>query len=661
MKKLFQLLALASFGLALGSCDKSEPINNGIQGGNLAEPQAFELSSSLASVGLEPLSSNTNKASNELRATLHFHGSNAAATTTLKAEDFGAGKREARWGVVYDGGKFHAVNCEEAVSVKPTTSPAKNTVFFKETTTGNTIQNAGIKMYCRSLLTLKNITKGFMVLEGNGGVGGDITKQYFKGATDPNHRIEGLLTNNFQDNRHIPIMTKVEDFSEMIKPLGSNNVKFAPRGSLIGLNVKNKTGANIVITHILVQKSGALDYSGYFDWSNVVDNKAKFTAEYTSAPTVTALSFPVYANNTTTDVGYTIVNDNADMPCFYIWGFQNPNKLGTAFQVKFRYKTAGGAEETTRAFNVHAPNSKLVAGTKQFDDGYSYNTVLTINSSNDIGGGTGDDWGDGGNLGNDDNSVSLNFETPLDFVAEAPAINKAGTGFVKNHDLPHTNVIDDIYPHEVGYYQYWDAEALFDGSRPFLAKYYFPNADQWHSIGNPAIPKYGFASTVTPVHFDKHYSHKDAVEEHVQIGETAPQDYTSDYITVLEDGVFVTYALRFKGTYWVSAWRYSYVRGYMVIKCVPLRNKPGVILEHIHNANFFKTNPCTIRIFPPYSCREANMGPTIYREFGFVGQFYALTPPSKALGDLFLFDRDVIDNASCSKTNCVPVRPFRRP
>ncbi len=623
MKRIFQLLALVSFGLAIGSCDKSEPVQHKGQGESLSELRAFEFSSSLHSVSIEPLSSNTDEAANELRATLHFHGSNTGATTTLKAEDFGAGKREARWGVIYDGDKHHAVNCEEAVSVEPTTSPVKNTVYFKETTTGNTIQDAGIKMYCRTLTTLKNITKGFMVLEGNGGSGADVTKQYFRGTTDPNHRIEGLLTSNFQDDRHIPIMTKVEDFAEMTKPLGSNSVKFAPRGSLIGLNIKNKTGNNIIITHILVQKSGALDYSGYFDWGNVVDDKASFTAEYTT--TATILEFPVYQSKTATDLGYTIANNNTEVPCFFVWGFQNPNKVGEDFQVKFRYKTTGGYERTTEVFNIHAPNSKLVGGTKQFDDGYSYNAILTLN-----------DW------------------TPLDFVAEAPAINKAGNGFITNHNLPpYNNNVGNIQNTNVGYYTWDEAMALFDGSKPFLADYFLPNRYQWRSI----IPR-------KMVIYTSDTRSKKTFTETAQVGETLAQDYTSEFITVDEGGIFVTYALRFKGTDWVSAWRYAYAttaKEKFVIKCLSLKDKPNVnsldLEQDIVNPSLFTTNACSVRTFPMYG-RLFDDG--LIKGIGGVAAFWSSTPEGNYDAWTPEFFGYVVYETRTGKVDRHPVRPFRR-
>ncbi len=428
MKRIIQLLAVASLGLGFVSCDKSDDLHNGKQVAQTYEPQRFELNSSLGIVGVQALSSNTDLASeDDLRATLHFNGLNSAATTTLNPEKYGLGKRDVRWGVIYDGGKYKSVNCEEAVSEEPANpnNLEKSTAYFKKSTATNTIEGASIKMYCQSLTPLKNITKGFMVLEGKAGSGSDVTNQYYVGNTSPNDRIEPLTTTISQEGRHIPIMTEVVDIEEMQKPLAANTVKFAPRGSLIGLNIKNRIDTDIIVTAVVVEKAGALDYSGYFDWKTLTGNKASFVPMYPTSQVGTAVSFPVYANKDVNEVGYTITKDNTTLPCFYIWGFQKAAKVGEAFQVQLRYKTsADGEEQTTRTFNVYAPQSKVVAGTKQFDDGYSYNVTLTINSANKTGGSNGKDWNNGGTLDTDvDNTKSYS----ISLFRDGQAVENLGT------------------------------------------------------------------------------------------------------------------------------------------------------------------------------------------------------------------------------------------
>ncbi len=408
MKRIIQLLAVASLSLGFASCDKNEDLNNGGQVPKLNEVQRFELNSSLGEVGLEALSSNTDKAPAEgFRATLHFKGLTNAAQTTLNAQKYGLGKREARWGVIYDGGKCLSVNCDESVSVAPPvpSNLTKSTVYFKASATPNTIENASIKMYCQTLTPLTNITEGFMVLEGTGSTKGRYHS--FIGATNPNHRIEGVTLNNFQENRHIPIMTDVVPFSEMLKPLGENTVKFAPRGSLIGVSIKNRIDTDIIVTAIIVDKeNGVLSHTGRFDWLARNGQKARFLGLSSIIQDLPGEDpekvFPVYANKDASTVGYTITKDNTTLPCFFIWGFQKPVKVGKPFQLQIRYKTSASAtEQTTRVFNIYPPNSKLVAGTKQFDDGYSYNTTITINTANKTGGSNGEDWNNAGTLEND--------------------------------------------------------------------------------------------------------------------------------------------------------------------------------------------------------------------------------------------------------------------
>ncbi len=147
------------------------------------------MSSSLGTVGLETLSSNTDEASEEFRASLHFKGLNSVATTTLKAEDFGkAGTLKAYWGVSYDGGSRYRIEaCKEDVSAEPENlnELTKSTVFFDGRKT-STIEAKQVKMYSISQLELPNIQKGIMFLDGQPE---EDTKQYFmKGKCDPNER-----------------------------------------------------------------------------------------------------------------------------------------------------------------------------------------------------------------------------------------------------------------------------------------------------------------------------------------------------------------------------------------------------------------------------------------------------------------------------------------
>ncbi len=664
MKRLFQWVALLTCGLILAACEQDEPIKRRNEGS--VKPLSFEMSSSLGAVAIRSLSSNTDKLNeDDLRASLFNKGSDDPAQTVLKASDFGENKREARWGVIYDGGKHYALNCKDAIENEPLNAISNNTVLFKNATK-NTIEGAKLKMFCRSLTDLTDIKYGFMCLEGKAGLGDDKTKQYFKGETAPNHRLQGVATNASQAERHIPIMTSVVDFDAITEPIASTSVKFAPRGSLIGLHIRNRIATNIIVTDILVQREGALNYCGYFDWSQA--GPASFHPEYTAEQLAnTALSLPVYQNETTDQKGYTINKDNTEMPCFYVWGFQNPNKKGESFQVQIRYRVPGNDTEfTTKTFKIFAPNSVVDGVAKQFDDGYSYNTKITINDSNKTGGSTGLDWGNGGTLPNDGGGEnpapprvyyrSLNFTTPLDFVSEMPAINKAGTGFVKNHNMPHTTTVADMNDDEVGYYDWNQAMALFT-EKAWLKnnKYYLPTYDQWKSIVT--------GPHKVSVYFDKIRA-KTTVLELAQVGETTASDYYSDYITVQEGVNFVTYALRFKDTDWVSAWRYSYEEEagikMMVIKCVPLRGRTGITLDNIKNPEFFTTNDCSIRTFPFYGYRSRNSSPSV-DFWTYVSAYWSSTSESyeNHAYKLCYYSDDAFLNDS-EPLLCYPLRPFRK-
>ncbi len=272
----FRALALGLMSLALFSCEKNEPNQRQTE----TESTRFEMNSSLGAVGIESLSSNTDQADESLRASLHFKGLSQVVKTTLDAAKFGAGKQlQAHWAVKYAAGYYSepcpvakAADLKEAEKIQM----KKSTVCFIGTN-NNTIGGAKIKMYTTTSETLDNIDKSIMMLDGV--VDGAKTNQhklYFTdGKSDPNELIKGLKsTTEFQADRHIPIMTKLEPFAKMqVGGEDNNQVKFAPRGSLIGLNIKNTTGEQMIVTKLLVSATGVFHHKGYFDLKQVVDGR----------------------------------------------------------------------------------------------------------------------------------------------------------------------------------------------------------------------------------------------------------------------------------------------------------------------------------------------------------------------------------------------------
>ncbi len=551
--------------LGLVACSKSELSN---QAGAEQEhtAQHFELNTSLGGVKVLELNSEIVHQSNlnedYLRANLHFNGVKKITTTTFSAADLGvrmngttAGdKINARWGVIYGTNQYLAKNCTKSVTT-PQFASAENIVYFQPNTSSSTINGAKLKMYCYSAETLGNVQKGWLCLDGVEGTEANSTKQYFMSEqggraikTDPNERIEGVAKGNFQKDRHIPVMTDVVPFSVLTSK--SASVRFAPRGSLLGLCLENKLGSDITVTSIVVEKAGAFAYSGYFDWS-VGSGRATFTPEYTASQNTTALVFPVYTKGSNT-TGYTVANGNTEFPCFYLWGMQKEAKKGNAMQVQIRYKLAGSSEEkTSMTFNIYAPDSQTENGVKKFDEGYAYNAVITLKEGNKTGGSTGKEWNNGGvlptnngcpNNGNTGGHVCPKTvkggKTPLDFVAEYDVNNApAGQKALRNsYSLPVTNVVANLRSTDVGYYTWEEAVALFDGSNPALANYYLPSQSQWLSI----IPS---ADAHTSIYFREivpiFFGQVKPKTEDAQIGELPGRNYSAEYTLSLKRGTLL--------------------------------------------------------------------------------------------------------------------------
>ncbi len=674
-----------TLGLALFSCDKSEPVNRTNGGDLLGEPTRFEMTSSLGAVGIESLSSNTDKADDELRANLHFNGLSSVATTTLDATKFGATQNhKAYWGVRYGANLSAVEECDDAISAEPANPNdlKKSTVYFKGTE-ASTILNKEVKMYAVSNTKLPNITKGIMLLEGKA----EGTKLYFTSEknTEPNARIEGVANGAFQADRHIPIMTDVVDFADMEAGSANNaQVKFAPRGSLIGLNIKNRTGEQMIVTGIVVPKAGALSFAGYFDWSQ--NGKPSFTEDY-GTNNESALVFPVFDGAT---AGYTIANGNTDMSCFFVWGFQKATQKGDAFQVQIRYKkSATDPEETTRTFNVYAPTSKVNTSEKLFDDGYAYNVVLTVNPSNKVGGSTGTDWNNGGTLTTGLNPLLLVAEYDIAKVAEPITLDpNRQLQFVTNHNVKANGgaYVNDYAQFQegtdVGLYTWAEAMRLFgydvaDNTAPvynpnkvnqdgfngsgwkagdgwsdaLLTKselkerkyktitgqdYYLPNDKEVTAIlpyyidNNQSLGLQGKRQTtnknlqlvsftkdwndVLSAPFTRTLATKASGLQNVQIGRDIllAGDYEDTYITKEEGGQYVTYAIRFKGTKYESAWRYEYKQvdvtnggPRLIVKNLMLGKNSSKTLTDgancIATEAFFNSNSSVVeRIFPAY-------------------------------------------------------------
>ncbi len=618
MKQNLRALMFALMGLALFSCDKSKPLSPKPDDVTKAKSY-FSLNGALTSLEVQSAPNvNSGADEDELRAALRFNGLNNVTTTILRPTDFPALK--ARWGVISEepasatGFSYFAENCGSVTTEEPK-NPAlltQSIVYFKQDGAPNSIKGDVLKMYCQDNLDKSKIRYAWMCLDGaEGGTSQvDKTKQYFMNGsfnTSPNHRIEPVLEGEMQEGRHIPIMTDVMTFPSFQKVAIAAQPQFKPRGSLFGIMLKNFIGQDMLVTAIVVEKDQAFDFSGYFDWS--AKGTPPFIAEYTAAEnSQTALVFPVYKDNTSSETGYLVSKENSVVPTFFVWGFQKANytKPKLRFQIRYKLDPSSTEEFTTRAFHIYPPTGS------EFKDGYAYNTSIIVNAANLSGGSNGTDWKDDGvqvpNVTPNPyypHSISLGFTTPLDFVAEAPAMNKKGTGFVLHHELPEGDVPNDMKATDAGYFHWYETLKRFYPN--FLVGnniYYLPSKDNWKSI---ACQSSANNSAAAPhLTFNQPHPISELTEVSHIGGEPSAKSYRHKFITVQEGSKFVTYALRFiDDAKWISAWRYSSEDIGIVIKCVPLKgvnivDENSYLTNTVANPNFFVDNACSVRTFPFY-------------------------------------------------------------
>ncbi len=421
----------------------------------------------------------------------------------------------------------------------------------------------------------------------------------------------------------------------------------------MGLCIKNKVGTTIKVTGIVVKKEGTFDYAGYFDWATV--GKATFHGETPSGQTGTALVFPTYKGD---DAGYQIENNNTIAPCFHLWGFQKTSSIGQDLKVQIRY-TKGGETFTTKSFKIFAPTSKIDPSKKMFDDGYAYNTTLTITGDNVSGGSNGTDWNGGDELENSESGG----RTPLDFMAPY-SVNKAGTGFAEHHNFP--NLPNDaqlelnqynnvLQPTDVGYHTLEQAENVIL-KKPFLKNYYIPNKYQMRSIlpisDRGPIVTFGGDSNLIPFY--------EIPQVQNEFG-----TFASESARELENGKVVVYALRFKGSKWESAWRY-HLEGTanqknmkLIVESVWIRGQNKTFGDIVSPA-FFTNNNATKRILPAFGRVQVNHGSILTdRQFGYYWTKSRLLPndPDYITNIFFREDAVLYGDQHYSGT-AMAIRPF---
>ncbi len=171
---------------------------------------------------------------------------------------------------------------------------------------------------------------------------------------------------------------------------------------------------------------------------------------------------------------------------------------------------------------------------------------------------------------------------PLSYVA-GYNINPAGNGFVNN--LTACNIS--------GYFNYSDAVAQFSNITIGGQRYHLPSFDEWRSI----VPYYNSEYWVN-------YGTNNTYNNKPEFVEVAGNFYSmiSDFRN--DSANKTTYALRYKGTHLLSAWRYQYI-GYGTNNChlkITSRSVYGqtINVDDITNATFWANNTenDVVRYFP---------------------------------------------------------------
>lgn len=171
---------------------------------------------------------------------------------------------------------------------------------------------------------------------------------------------------------------------------------------------------------------------------------------------------------------------------------------------------------------------------------------------------------------------------PLEYLAEYN-INKTGTGLVSSNA---TNVS--------GYFTFNDAVAKFSSIAIDGKKYHLPSKEEWLAI----VPE--SRSTPDYVSFAMEYNYNDVKETVIVAGKEITS--TNDYVG---NGENATYALRYKGTDLVSAWKYEYTMldGYRVLRITarPVKGiSPAVTIDEVKKPEFWENNKLAdiVRILP---------------------------------------------------------------
>ena len=214
------------------------------------------------------------------------------------------------------------------------------------------------------------------------------------------------------------------------------------------------------------------------------------------------------------------------------------------------------------------------------------------------------------------------IRTALDYVAEYN-MNADGSNFVQTQDC-------DVS----GYFTFDDAVSKFANITVAGTKYHLPSQKEWLSI----IPL--DRTPIDYINFTQTYKHQD-VSESVSVG---GQDVTStnDYYA---PGDGVVYALRYKGTIFVSAWRYEVIskggQRVLKIRVRPLdKETTTVTVEEIGKTTFWTGDGEVVRTFPASGMKTSSGNVALK---GSDGYFWAVTDEGPLNGWGMFFDASSSD------------------
>ena len=172
---------------------------------------------------------------------------------------------------------------------------------------------------------------------------------------------------------------------------------------------------------------------------------------------------------------------------------------------------------------------------------------------------------------------------PLAYVAEYN-INPEGTGFVT--DLYATNTS--------GYFNWETSLAKFMNITFGGKSYHLPSKLEWRSVASDVVKFGGRAGTLL--------NHESPVE----VNGTGTR--LENFEDIKNMGTNVSYALRFKGTGYRSAWKYEWVKenNHQVLRITARNVRDGVTLDDVATETFWQQNreKDIVRIFPACGLSE---------------------------------------------------------